>query len=300
MAATSFHRIRVITAAAAISVVLVGTFVYGTDYYRLELKDRVVSQKHSELRPGGSLGVKLGAVGAFLFCCLYAYPIRKRWKFLQRFGKTKNWLDFHVLFGVSAPLVITLHSSFKLQGIAGIAYWLMMAVMASGFVGRYFYAQIPRRMDAVALTLDEVRDLSSATRNEITKQKIFSDEDLRPVLAASELERTQHMSLLGALCAMVWMDARRPFRVAVLRRHAAESFKEKLLMVGGLLPSSNRQLEEAVRLVRRQSWLLAKISFLGRTNQIFKLWHVVHRPFSHSFAVLAVIHITLVLLLGYF
>jgi hypothetical protein len=244
--------------------------------------------------------VKLGLLGATLFCCLYAYPIRKRWKFLQRFGKTKNWLDFHVLFGISAPLIITVHSSFKLQGLAGIAYWLMMAVMASGFIGRYFYAQIPRRLDAAALTLDEVRDLCSSTRSEISRQNIFSEDQLRPVLATSDLERIERLSLLSAIVAMVWMDLCRPFRLAALRRRASTSLMERLKMAGGLLSSSNRELEEAVRLVRRQSWLLAKMSFLGKTNQVFQLWHVVHRPFSYSFAVLAVIHIGLVLLLGYY
>jgi hypothetical protein len=270
------------------------------DYYQLELKDRVASDKHAQLRPGGSFGVKLGAMGAVLFCCLYAYPIRKRWKFLQRFGKTKNWLDFHILFGISAPLIITVHSSFKLQGLAGVAYWLMMAVMASGFVGRYLYAQIPRRLDAVALTLDEVRDLCASTRSDITRQHVFSQEELQPVLAVSDLEQMARLSLFPAIGAMIWIDICRPFRLAALRRHSTTSMLEKLRMAGGLLPSSNRALEEAVHLVRRQAWLLAKMSFLGRTNQVFQLWHVVHRPFSYSFAVLAVIHITLVLLLGYY
>ncbi len=78
------------------------------------------------------------------FCVLFLYPIRKHWPWLGRMGKTKNWLDFHVLWGITAPIVITLHSSFKLSGLAGLAYWIMMAVALSGFAGRYLYAQIPR------------------------------------------------------------------------------------------------------------------------------------------------------------
>jgi hypothetical protein len=33
---------------------------------------------------------------------------------------------------------------------------------------------------------------------------------------------------------------------------------------------------------------------------VFHLWHVVHRPFSYTFALLAVIHIALVVMMGYF
>ena len=40
--------------------------------------------------------------------------------------------------------------------------------------------------------------------------------------------------------------------------------------------------------------------FLDRVRQMFHLWHVIHRPFSISFACLIVIHIGVVIGLGYF
>jgi hypothetical protein len=39
--------------------------------------------------------------------------------------------------------------------------------------------------------------------------------------------------------------------------------------------------------------------FLSRSQQVFNLWHIVHRPFSYAFAVLACIHIVTAILLGY-
>jgi hypothetical protein len=99
---------------------------------------------------------------------------------------------------------------------------------------------------------------------------------------------------------MIWADVARPFRVAAVRRELNESFIDNIKTIGGLFASSNAGLEDAVALVRRHSWLVAKMAFLGRAGQVFQLWHVVHRPFSYSFAVLAIVHITLVLLIGYF
>ena len=52
--------------------------------------------------------------------------------------------------------------------------------------------------------------------------------------------------------------------------------------------------------MRAQSWLSAKMLFLARVQQVFHLWHVVHRPFSYAFIALAIIHITVALLFGYF
>jgi hypothetical protein len=42
---------------------------------------------------------------------------------------------------------------------------------------------------------------------------------------------------------------------------------------------------------RKQASLSKRILFLSRTKQVFNLWHVIHRPFSYSFAILAILHI---------
>ena len=68
---------------------------------------------------------------------------------------------------------------------------------------------------------------------------------------------------------------------------------------GGLLPSKNHELESVVHTVKRQATLSKKMVFLSRTQQVFQLWHVVHRPFSYAFVVLALLHIVTGMLLGY-
>jgi hypothetical protein len=40
--------------------------------------------------------------------------------------------------------------------------------------------------------------------------------------------------------------------------------------------------------------------FLSRIHDLFHLWHIVHRPFSYSFAVLVLVHIGIAVWLGYF
>src|SRR5260370_38340092 len=93
--------------------------------------------------------------GVLLFLFIYLYPLRKKWAWLGRQGSSQRWLDFHVLLGLIAPVVITFHSSFKFSGIAGIAYWIMVLVALSGVVGRYIYAQIPRSLNLAELSLQE-------------------------------------------------------------------------------------------------------------------------------------------------
>jgi len=271
----------------------------GFPYYHLSQADRAYSPLQPLFRPSGSIGLKLGFAGLGLFLILFLYPIRKHWAWLGRIGKTKNWLDFHVLVGISAPIVITLHSSLKLSGLAGLAYWIMIAVALSGFAGRYLYAQIPRSLNAAELSLQEMQALSAQLTEDLSRQELLSTAEAEPLLKLPSPAEVERMSLLGALWLMLRMDVARPFRVSRIRRRAL-SGAGLLLTLGGLLPSRHRELERVIASIRKQSWISAKMLFLKRIESVFHLWHVVHRPFSYSFAVLVVAHITVAMLLGYY
>ncbi|HEX4997605.1 MAG TPA: hypothetical protein VFY29_05240 [Terriglobia bacterium] len=296
----SLHKVRIAIAGTILLALVAGTLAYGLDYYRLDAKDRVFHEKHRQLRPSGRIGIDLGMLGVMLFFGLYGYPIRKKWKWLQRFGKTKNWLDFHILLGIAAPLVITLHSSFKFQGLAGVAYLLMMIVMASGFAGRYIYGQIPRSLNETTLTLAEIEALAGSARTEIARQKIVSPAQMERFLVVPDKSRVERMSMTGAVIAMVFRDAIRPFQTAALRRAAAPSMGDNVRTLFGFLPSPHTELESVIGLARRQARLAQKMAFLERAHRLFQLWHVIHRPFSYSFAVLACLHVTFAVLMGFY
>lgn len=292
------HHRRVMAAWIA-AAAFVGAFAaYGMDYYLLSSKDRPFSPKHMLLRPSGPIGVNLGVFGVLLFFIIYLYPLRKRWGWLGRQGNSRHWLDFHVVLGTAAPLVIALHSSFKFGGIAGMAFWCMSMVTASGFIGRYLYAQIPRSLNAAELTHKEIAETEVQLRwnAEEKHEKIGTSLiDLFALPTATQVARTP---ILIALCWMIWLDLKRPFQVSWLRLRAG-GFGPWLVSLFGLFPTQNHELEHAIHTARKQASLSKRILFLSRTKQVFNLWHVIHRPFSYSFAILAIIHIVVVLGMGY-
>ena len=140
------HRALVILTVIVAVVLMVAMGVYGWNYYDLAQAQRPFSHKHAQLKPSGTVGLKLGMFGLFLFSLVYLYPLRKRWMWLSRQGKSQHWLDFHMILGLAAPVVVTYHSAFKINGFAGMAWWTMVALVVSGLIGRYFYAQIPRKL----------------------------------------------------------------------------------------------------------------------------------------------------------
>lgn len=292
------HRFRLIVGYVLIITLLLGCAAYGFDYYKLSSADRPFSAKHRMLKPSGRIGLKLGFLGLGMFFSIFLYPLRKRWPWLSRQGSAKHWLDFHVLLGAAAPFVIALHSSFKFHGFAGVAFWIMLAVSLSGVVGRYLYAQIPRSLNATEISMKELQEMQGRLTEQLQAQRLISASDLNRLFRLPSREQVERYPMPIALGYMMMLDVARAFRVASLRRRALP-FSEKISTFAGFHSTNNVEMERAISAAREQASLAKRALFLSLTQQVFNLWHVVHRPFSYSFAMLAVIHIVVVGMMGY-
>jgi len=296
------HRLHRLRLKMAYLLAITGTLallVYGFGYYWSSPELRALSPKHDYLKPSGTIGLRLGMFGFVLFLLIFLYPLRKKWAWLGRQGSSRRWLDFHVLLGLLAPVVITFHSSFKFSGIAGVAYWIMIVVALSGVVGRYIYAQIPRSLNSAELSFQEAQEQSSRIGAQLKSSGILSARDVDALLRLSDLKKIESISLLGALWKMLLFDLGFPFRVWRLRQKMLWSQREWWSLVG-FGRSESAVLERAVSMAREQALLTKKILFLSKSHRMLHLWHIIHRPFSYSFAVLASIHVILMLMLGYY
>ena len=293
------HKLRLLIGYIIAVALIVGIAAYRVDYYTAGPHDRPFMAKHALLKPSGRIGIKLGMLGVVMFLVIFLYPLRKRWTWLGRQGNSRHWLDFHVLLGLSAPFVIALHSSFKFHGFAGIAFWIMLGVSISGIVGRYLYNQIPHRVNAAEFSRRELQDLQDKMMQQLARQNLLRQSDVRSALRLPSQQRVDQLPIPAALIYMLLLDLLRPFRIAHLRNGALLG-SEHLTSLGGLLPTRHRELERAIVVAREEAALSKRILFLSRTQQVFHLWHVVHKPFSYTFAVLVLIHIGVVLMMGYF
>jgi hypothetical protein len=294
----SGHRIRVRLAwllAAAVVLVIAG---YGYDYYTLGAAQRPFSPKHEILRPSGTIGIKLGMLGVLMFFLIYLYPLRKKWGWLGRQGNSRHWLDFHVVLGATAPIIIAFHSSFKFGNIAGMAFWSMLVVTLSGFVGRYLYAQIPRGLSAAELTMKEMQEREETLQRDLAEQRANFGFCVDALYQMPSADQVAKRPMVASLLSMILIDFKRPFKTSFVRLKEA-GFGPWLFSFCGLLPTRDPKLERAIRVAQNQATLSKHILFLRRTQQVFQLWHVVHRPFSYAFAILAILHIGIALYMGY-
>ena len=135
-------------------------------------------------------------------------------------------------------------------------------------------------------------------RKELAEQRAsfgFSVEALYQLPTADEVAKTP---MVASLLSMFLIDFKRPFKASLVRLRQA-GFGPWVFSFCGLLPTRDWKLERAIRVAQKEATLSKHILFLTRTQQVFKLWHVVHRPFSYAFAILAILHIGIALFMGY-
>lgn len=256
----------------------------GREYYETPLRIRAYAEGHRLLRPSGPFGQSFGLVGTLLLVVPFAYMARKRISPLKSVGTVRGWLEVHLFCGVVGPVLITLHTSFKFNGIISAAYWSMVLVMLSGFVGRYLYVRIPR----------------SIRGNELTRAEVDREaEALKDTLAASEVKgnalgriddferRTTPSDAALSLTDLVVGELTMGWKLGRLRRE---------LMACGL---AGEDADRIVRLAGDRAMLLRRGAYLQRTKALFGAWHVFHLPLVYLLLVIAAAHIGLVLYMGY-
>lgn len=289
------HRQRIRAGYWIASLSMFAVFLYGLDYYFSTAKQRALSPKDALLKPSGTIGLTLGILGFFLFLIVFLYPVRLRWAWLARQGSSRHWLDFHIMLGLVTPLIISFHSSFKFRGIAGMAYWMMILVAFSGLVGRYIYAQIPRTLNSTEITLKDGHQQIAELASRIASLGVLLTEDIDRLFHLPDLRQAEEMSLASALWTMLAFDLAFPFRMWRIRRKIL--WRCSLMRFGR---SPNVPIKWTISLVRDQVVLCKRVFFLAKSQQMLRLWHIIHRPFSYAFALLALLHVVLMVVFGYY
>jgi hypothetical protein len=272
-----------VVASGAVALwVLVG--LGGRGYYATPLAVRAYAPTHPLLRPSGPVGHTLGVVGTAMILVPFLYMARKRWRRLQGLGTLPTWLEVHLFCGIAGPALITLHTSFKFNGLVAAAYWSMVVVVLSGFAGRHLYVRIPRALRGHELTRAELDGQAEALRADLVDTG--ADADVLHKVDAFEhlvVPEHDHLSIVDLLFGDVTVGRR-------LRALEAD-------LAGVRVPDVQRV--EIVRLAAARALLLRRMAYLRRTRRLFELWHVFHLPLVYLLLGIAAVHVGVALYLGY-
>ncbi len=114
-------------------------------------------------RAGDKLSVYVGVIGTALMIVAAIYPVFRRIKLFRWLASNTMWFDFHLMTGTVGPMFVILHSALRLDTWVSAAFWSMIIVVVSGFLGRYLYTQVPGLSSGVELEeLDHERAFQHA------------------------------------------------------------------------------------------------------------------------------------------
>jgi hypothetical protein len=279
--------VLVLAAVAAAAVLYVVLFrLGGLSYYQTPLRVRAYAPQHRDLRPSGPVGRALGIAGAALmFGGTAAYEARKRLRVLSDAGSMKTWLEMHIFCGLVGPALVTLHTSFKFNGIVSVAYWSMLSVVASGFIGRYLYAKIPRTQRGVEMDRKAIEERAGELRRELSDMTV----PVKLLLRIEEMEK----DLLPAEGARHGFASLLFGSLAVRRKTRAI---ERTIRSAGL---TRQLIQEALHAEAERINLLRRAASLDMTRRLFALWHVFHMPFVWVLSSVFLLHVGVAIYFGY-
>ena len=234
-------------------------------------------------KAGDDIGYNLGLAGALTMLVLLFYPARKRIGALRRMGRLNRWFSLHMVLGIIGPILILLHCTLRWSSLnAAVAFWCMVIVASSGFIGRYLYARLHVGLYGRQLSLTEVRTAAATLQRKVNEQLQLPEMAvLQPVIrnfaaAAAAVSVSGWKNPIAMLMLAVRAgQARRQYRR--IQRNAAES--------GRPLPPEAMELTAGYILAAQRS-----AQFLP-LERLFSLWHVLHLPLVFIMVLSVIAHI---------
>jgi hypothetical protein len=280
------HKIFIGILTGIVFITFITLLFNGLSYYRINLEERFYHPEHNMLKPSGILGHGLGIIGSlFMITGVFTYMARKRYRFLSRLGLLKHWLDFHIFLCTMGPILVLFHTAFKFGGIVAVSFWSMVAVFASGVIGRFIYLQIPRSIEGRELSLSEVKGMRSNVAGIVRNSYNLDEESYNTI--ENSLKTKVGIYRTNAISRMVGKYFN--------DRHSLQAVKK--ILKRNRIPKA--EYKKLLSLVKEDLVMSRKIELLDTMQNLFKYWHVAHLPFALVMLVIMIVHVGVTLAFGY-
>lgn len=252
------------------------------------------NKEFSNITPETGLGYWLGIIGGSLMLILLLYPLRKKVKFLNMFGKIKHWFKLHMLFGVLGPVAILFHANFSLGSTnSNVAFFSMVIVASSGLIGRYLYAKIHHGLYGRKADLKELRTSLKESRDHLGSHITLTKNIVKKIKSSERLLLKNRNIILATI---FWPTVffRTAWTKRSLRKLIKKSFKKASSergwdrkMVRSLSQEANNDI---------QPYIDGLYNMYGFRifESLFSLWHFLHLPLFIMLVFTGILHVIVV------
>jgi hypothetical protein len=241
---------------------------------------------------GDDFGYWIGVVGAVMMLLLFSYPLRKYVRFTHSWGNIKGWFLFHMILGVFGPLLILLHSTFRIGSLnAAVALYSMIIVAISGVIGRFLLSRVSRGLYGEKTDLDTLLEKAGLDKEDARSRLAFAPEIEARL---KEFERRELNAKPG------WTShVRQVFWLPILQQLVYRKCASELdTLLPKMAAKQHWSAEDLVRrrkksrqLVRQYLNSVVRVSQYSAYSTLFSLWHVAHIPFVYILIITALVHV---------
>ena len=241
--------------------------------------------------PDSGLGYDLGIAGLTAMSVMLLYSLRKRLRFMARWGALRLWFGAHMALGILGPLAILFHANFHARSVnAGVALFAMLAVSGSGFFGRFLYTRVHLGLFGHRETLRELTDRLQASDERMREELVALPQAaarVRAFEARALAARSGPLDALVRLFTVAWGE-RAAYRAA--RRTLVFKARSSGRPASGLSFDALRT-EAILALVREHLRAVRRVAEFSFWERLFGLWHAIHLPLCILLFAAAAVHV---------
>jgi hypothetical protein len=241
---------------------------------------------------GDDTGYWIGFAGGMMMLLLFTYPLRKHFRFARSWGSVKWWFVLHMILGVGGPLLILLHSTFRIGSLnAGVALYSMLIVAASGVIGRFIFARVNRGLRGEQTDFKALQAKAGLDQEEVRSQLAFAPKVEEYLKAFEQSELAAGTGWWTQLRRVFWLPVSQWFVYQNCVRELRDPIR-KLAKKGNWSPEDlARRERKARKMVRRYIIAVVRVAQYTAYARLFSFWHVAHIPFVYLLIVSALVHV---------
>ncbi len=246
-------------------------------------------------KAGDDVGYWVGVAGAVIMLLLLTYPLRKHFRFAQNWGRMKWWFWLHMALGIGGPLLILVHSTFRIHSLnAAVALYSMIIVALSGIVGRFIYRHVNRGLRGEEIGLQDLQKFAGMHKDSARSSLSFASA-VEARLKAFEQAQLGAMAGWGTYFSNAfWLPVQR----WIAYRECAASLHQTLMSLaqenGWSADDLLKRREQALKLIRSYLDAVVGVAQFTAYERLFALWHVAHIPFVYLMILSTIVHVVAV------
>ena len=243
-------------------------------------------------KAGDDVGYWIGVAGGVMMLLLFSYPLRKHFSFSRNWGRVKWWFLVHMVLGVGGPLLILLHSTFRVGSLnAAVALYSMLAVAGSGVIGRFIYARVNRGLHGEKAELRDLQTRAGLEEADARSRLSFAPKVEARLIAFEQRELKARVGWLTYTRQVFWL----PLQQWLTYRRCVSELGRTLRSLAAQHQWSAMDLAKREKHAKALVWqylhAVTRVAQFTAYSRLFSLWHVAHIPFVYLLVISAIVHV---------